>query len=145
MNFSHENYTGLRNDVQYTTQSIARSDSINKAKSEEPFGIANLLKPRVNVIDTPDAVKLEVAAPGMNKDAFCIDSQGNELVIAYEHDEDMKCEPNVTKCRMGGYDYLSFRRILPLPDYIDKSKIGTHYINGVLNVVLPKKQEACQQ
>ena len=35
-----------------------------------------------------------------------------------------------------------FFRSFPLPDSIDQDKIEAHFDNGILNVVLPKTEEA---
>ena len=43
------------------------------------------------------------------------------------------------------FSYQSFRRVFTLPELVDTDKIEASYINGVLVVTIPKKEEAKPQ
>ncbi|HNY02325.1 MAG TPA: Hsp20/alpha crystallin family protein [Bacteroidales bacterium] len=96
--------------------------------------------PAANIIEKNDSFHLEIAAPGMQKDDFCINLENNILTISAEV-EDQKREEDKNYSRKEFY-YGSFSRSFTLPKTIDLEKIKAEYINGILNVELPKKEEA---
>lgn len=101
----------------------------------------NLLSvPAVNIIENGNDYKLTLAAPGLKKDDFKIDINGNLLTISSEAEENKEeKDENYTRKE---YNYSSFSRSFTLPDEVLKDKIEASYENGVLSVVLPKKEEA---
>ncbi|CAN5589219.1 Hsp20/alpha crystallin family protein [soil metagenome] len=102
-----------------------------------------LSMPAVNVSETKDEYKLSVAAAGLKKQDFSIDMDGNMLTISAETKEDIEeKDKNYTRRE---YNYSSFSRTFTVPDDVEKEKIDAHYENGVLNVMLPKKEEAKTQ
>ena len=92
--------------------------------------------PAVNVEETDEAFKLELAAPGKNKEDFNIEVDKNVLTISSEeearHEEE---EKNYTRRE---YSYRSFRRSFRLPEGTDSATIVAAYDNGVLYVTIPK-------
>lgn len=96
--------------------------------------------PAVNVAETKDDYKVTVAAPGLKKEDFKVDLEGNIMTISSEKEEtkDEKDEKYSRK----EYNYSSFRRSFTLPDVVLRDKIDAKYENGVLNLILPKKEEA---
>ncbi|HTQ64668.1 MAG TPA: Hsp20/alpha crystallin family protein [Puia sp.] len=99
-----------------------------------------LTVPAVNVAENKDEFVLTVAAPGMKKDDFQIDVQGNMLTISSEKEE--KKEDKDANYTRKEYSYASFSRTFTLPDEINREKIEAHYEDGVLRLALPKKDEA---
>lgn len=96
--------------------------------------------PAVNVIERPDDYRLEVAAPGMNKEDFRVEVDNGVLSISGERREERKDE-NENLARREFY-YGSFRRAFTLPDGADPNKVSATYQNGILTVTLPKMEEA---
>ena len=105
---------------------------------------ANATAPAINVIETEKEYKVEVAAPGMNKEDFNVhvDENGN-LVIAMEK----KCE-NKEECKekekKGRYlrrefSYTKFQQTLILPEDVVKDNINASMCDGVLCIELPRK------
>ena len=102
----------------------------------------NTTIPAVNLKETDDHFKVEMAAPGMRKEDFSIELNGNQLTIASEKtdEKEEKEDPYYSKLE---FSYQSFQRTFQLPkDVVDSEKIEAHYENGVLNLVIPKKEEA---
>ncbi len=96
--------------------------------------------PAANIIEFPDSFQLDLAAPGMKKDDFKIHLDNNVLTISSETENEKNDEgKNYTRRE---FYYGSFSRSFTLPKSIDMEKINAEYINGVLKVVLPKKEEA---
>jgi HSP20 family protein len=96
--------------------------------------------PAVNVTEHEDEFMVELAVPGMKKDDFKIDVNGNMLTISSEK-EDSKEEKD-KKFTRKEYNYSSFSRSFTLPDEINKEKIDAKYDNGILKIALPRKEEA---
>ena len=96
--------------------------------------------PAVNITENKDEFKLSLAAPGMKKNDFKIDIDGNMLTISAELEE--RKEEHKEKFTREEYDYSSFTRTFTLPDEIHKEKIEASYADGILKLSLPKKEEA---
>jgi HSP20 family protein len=96
--------------------------------------------PAVNISEGKDQYDVSVAAPGMKKDDFNIDVEGNTLTISAEKREE-KEEKNERYTRKE-FNYSSFSRSFSLPDGVNKEKIDASYDNGLLKLVLPKTEDA---
>ena len=81
-----------------------------------------------------------MAVPGMKKNDFNIDVNGNLLTISSEKEES-KDESNQQYTRKE-YSYSSFTRSFTLPEDVNQEKIDAVYEDGVLKLTLPKKEEA---
>ena len=96
--------------------------------------------PAANIIENLESFQLNLAAPGMKKDDFKIHLENNILTISSEaEDEKMEEGKNYTRKE---FSYGSFSRSFTLPKTIDLEKIKADYENGILKVLLPKKEEA---
>jgi HSP20 family protein len=96
--------------------------------------------PAVNITERKDDYLVSLAAPGLKKEDFKINLEGNMLTISSEKEE--KNEEKDEKYTRQEYSYSSFERSFTLPDEVNQDKIDAHYQDGVLNLVLPKKEEA---
>lgn len=103
----------------------------------------NSTLPAVNVIETANEYKVELAAPGLTKDDFNVHvDEENNLVVNVEkkHEENEKAKDGRYLRRE--FSYSKFQRALILPDDVDKEKISAKVENGVLNIDLPKLTKA---
>ncbi|SFO00258.1 HSP20 family protein [Bizionia echini] len=99
--------------------------------------------PKVNIKENADAFEVEMAVPGLKKSDFKIDVDNKVLSISTETKEDNKHEePNYTRREFG---YASFKRTFTLPESVDDEKINANYNDGILSILLPKKEEAKQK
>ncbi len=96
--------------------------------------------PAVNITEKKDEYQVSLAAPGMRKDDFKIDVEGNMLTISSEKEENK--EEKDKKFTRKEYSYSSFSRSFTLPEEINKEKIEAKYEDGVLKIALPRKEEA---
>ena len=96
--------------------------------------------PAVNITERKDDYQVSMAAPGLKKEDFKIDVEGNLLTISSEKEEEK--EEKEERFTRQEYSYSSFERSFTLPDEVNKDKIDAHYQDGVLKLVLPKKEEA---
>lgn len=96
--------------------------------------------PKVNIKETPDAFMVEMAAPGLKKSDFHIDLDNQVLSISTEtKEENERKEENYTRREFG---YSSFKRTFNLPESVNDEKINANYSDGILSIILPKKEEA---
>ncbi len=108
--------------------------------SNGPFSSKPVTIPAVNITDAKDQFQLTVAAPGLNKQDFKIDVDGNMLTISCEKEENK--EEKDSRHTRKEYNYRSFSRTFTLPETVAKDKIEASYTDGILKVSLPKKEEA---
>ncbi|MBI2730588.1 MAG: Hsp20/alpha crystallin family protein [Sphingobacteriales bacterium] len=94
--------------------------------------------PKVNIHETKDAYHLEVLAAGRNKEDFKLNAENGLLTISYEKKEETKNDDYKTIRRE--FSFRSFKRSFNLDETIDADKIEAKYENGVLKLLLPKKE-----
>ena len=98
--------------------------------------------PAVNIRETNESFDVEMAAPGMTKNDFKIELEGNNLTISSEkkNEQEQKEGENYTRRE---FSYQSFCRTFNLPkDVVDAENIKAKYEEGVLKLQIPKKEEA---
>lgn len=94
----------------------------------------------VNIRETDKAYEMEVVAPGISKEDLKLNVQGDMLTISFEHKEENKDESD--NLLRQEYRMQSFSRSFTLDDTVDVNKIDAQYTNGVLKLLLPKKESA---
>ena len=99
-----------------------------------------LTVPAVNITENKNGYQVSLAAPGMEKNDFNIDVEGNMITISSEKEDNL--EEKDSRYTRREYSYSSFSRSFHLPDEVNQDKIEATYTDGVLNVMLPKKEEA---
>lgn len=96
--------------------------------------------PAVNILENKDEYVVSLAAPGLKKDDFKIDVDGNMLTISSEKEENK--EEKDKKFTRKEYNFTSFSRSFTLPEEIFRDKIEAKYEEGILRILLPRKEEA---
>ena len=96
--------------------------------------------PSVDVFESKDNVMVKADIPGMKKEDIDISVHGDMLTIKGEKKEETesKDKGSVKTERF----YGSFNRALTLPSEVDEAKVKASYKDGVLEIILPKKEEA---
>jgi len=95
--------------------------------------------PAVNIVEDKNDYKVSLAVPGMKKDDFNIDVEVNMLTISSE--KEVSKEEKDEKYNRKEYSYSSFSRSFTLPEEVNREKIEAKYEDGLLKLVLPKKDE----
>jgi HSP20 family protein len=96
--------------------------------------------PAVNVRETNDSYRVEVAAPGLKKEDFKVNIENNTLIISSE--KESRKEEEQERFTRKEFSYTSFQRSFTLPETTDPEKIEAKYENGILNIRIPKKEMA---
>ncbi|MFT6001807.1 MAG: HSP20 family protein [Flavobacteriales bacterium] len=95
--------------------------------------------PLANIFETETAHVIELAIPGIKKEDVTIDLHENKLTIALVKKEN-SIEKTILKERKE-FNYSKFSRAFNLPKNIDFEKIEAKNENGILSIIIPKKEE----
>ncbi len=87
--------------------------------------------------ETDKGYVLTAEIPGIPKENIRIDLNGNLLTIRAEHRNESQTEGNGFRRQ-----YRSFNQSFSLPTSVDASQIEAHCENGLLEVMLPKTEQA---
>ena len=93
--------------------------------------------PAADVSEDEAAIYLHIEIPGMNEASLDLRVEDRTLILRGER----------KRSRVQGTTYLQseiligpFQRRFHLPAQVEREKISAHYQNGILEVILPKKQ-----
>jgi len=105
-------------------------------KEEVPRGVWS---PPVDIMERENEVILKVDLPEMNQNDIDIKIEENTLIIRGER-------RFIKEAPTGNYlqierPYGTFQRTFAIPRVIDQEKIKAAYKDGVLRIVLPKREE----
>jgi len=107
----------------------------------KPFN--NHFSPAVNVVESKDNFRIDFAVPGFSKGDFTVKVDGNILTVSGEKKNEVKKEEeNYT---MREFTHNSFSRQFTLPETVNGSNISAEYVDGILKLMLPKKEEVKQK
>ena len=95
--------------------------------------------PSVNISEFANEFKIEFAAPGLQKGDFDINVEKNTLTISANKENSTEVEGE--KFTRKEFSYSSFSRSFQLPKGVESNSIVANYENGILEIVLPKKEE----
>ncbi len=108
-----------------------------------PFRMAAteaLWSPMVDVHETNDSIRLVADLPGVKQEEIQVSIEGDTLTLKGERkrDADVKEDQYYRVER----SYGTFQRNILLPSVVDPNKVKATYRDGVLEILLPKKEEA---
>lgn len=95
--------------------------------------------PAVDIAETGDKITVKAEIPGMEAKDIEISMVGDTLTIKGEKKAER--EEKEENYHLVERSYGSFSRAMKLPAAVDPDKVQATYKNGVLTVVLPKKEE----
>ncbi|MBI6116604.1 Hsp20/alpha crystallin family protein [Salegentibacter maritimus] len=98
--------------------------------------------PAVNIQETDDHFKVEVAVPGKTKEDFNIELDNDVLTISSEEKKESETSEKNGRYTRKEFSYSTFKRAFGLPDSVNSEKISASYEDGVLAIELPKREEA---
>lgn len=102
---------------------------------------ANATAPAINVFESENSYKVEVAAPGLTKEDFNIKiDETNNLVISMEKSQKEEKKEEGSYLRRE-FSYSKFEQRIILPDNIKHDSISAQVENGVLLIDIPKITE----
>jgi HSP20 family protein len=92
--------------------------------------------PGVNILETEQDYKIELAAPGLSKEDFQINLKKDTLSVWVEKKEnETEVKKDYTRRE---FEYSSFARSFVLPESVNADSITAEYVNGILNITIGK-------
>lgn len=95
--------------------------------------------PAANIKDNETEFNIELAIPGKKKEDFEIDVNENVLTISSQ--EEKSNEEKGENFTRKEFSYKSFKRSFRLPEIAEFEKSVAKYEDGILKIVIPKKQD----
>ncbi len=111
-------------------------------RTQWPVKAANggIWAPAVDIIDEKDQVRIKADLPGLKKEDIEVSADNGVLTIKGEKKEEKEIKEK-DYVRSERY-YGSFHRSFSLPAGVDAQKVNAVYKDGVLEVTLPKREDA---
>ncbi len=101
------------------------------------------LRPAVNILETDDNFKIEMAAPGFEKSNFSVNIDGDQLTVSGEKTvKNEELDEKNEKFTRREFHYSTFKRSFTLPKSVNHDAVQAVYENGILNLTIPKKEES---
>ena len=105
---------------------------------EEPLSTTTYV-PSVDIFETDNEVVVKAEMPGMNANDVDVRLENNVLTLKGErHFEKDAKEENYHRIER---EYGTFTRSFALPRTVNGDKVSAEYRDGILKIVLPKKEE----
>jgi len=99
-----------------------------------------VISPNIDIYDAKNEIVVKAELPGVEKENIDLKITENNLTLKGE----IKKEEEVKKedCYARERSYGSFFRTIALPAEVDSPKAKATFKNGILEITLPKKEEA---
>ena len=93
--------------------------------------------PATNIKESDKDFIIDFAIPGKSNDDFEVELDKNLLTIK----SNGSVSENDYNYMQQQFNFSTFSKSYELPDSVDLNKIDSHYRNGMLTVILPKRKE----
>ncbi len=112
----------------------------DRSRGEREGMAAGTWAPAVDIYETPDSIVLQAELPGLSKDDIDIQVRDNVLTLKGERRSEKEVkEGNYLRVERA---YGGFQRAFTLPAAVQADKIRAVFKDGVLDVSIPKAEEA---
>lgn len=112
---------------------------IHSGTSEWESGQRRGWQPAVDVLETPDAYVFRADLPGVGSENINIEVVGNVLILSGERF--VESEPEIADYHTIEKVHGVFERRFSLPGHVDVEHARARYVDGVLEIILPKSTE----
>lgn len=104
------------------------------------FGDAGMANPKFDIAENDDAIEVTAELPGLDEKGVDVTLDHNRLIIKGEK----KAESSDKKKDyiLNERHYGMFQRVFAMPEGLDEENIKASFKKGVLNIKLPKTEEA---
>jgi len=95
--------------------------------------------PAVDIYETPENIVLQAELPGMNQEDITVEVRENALILKGERKREKEIrEENYHRIERA---YGTFQRAFTLPGTVQQDQVKAKYKDGILEIILPKKEE----
>lgn len=103
-------------------------------------------QPATNVFETENDFRIELLLPGFPKEDVQLNYHKNILTIKVNKEEENKeAKTEEFKYAHREFGAFNFEKSFKVPNSVDVENISAKFENGILHVVLPKKEEALEK
>lgn len=95
--------------------------------------------PPVDVVEESDRILVKVEVPGIDEKNLGVTFEDGMLTVTGERQFERKDERNYHRIERA---YGTFTRTFTLPRSVDPGRIVANYVNGVLEIEIPKREES---
>ncbi len=99
-------------------------------------------KPATNIFETEKEFRLEMLLPGFKKEDVQLKIHENVLTVKAELPQQEEEQEPEYKYEHREFEAYSFERKFKVPNTVNADNIAARFENGILELVLPKKEEA---
>ncbi len=103
----------------------------------------NVFSPKANISELEKHYIIEMLVPGFEKSDFQIEMEENQLKVSANRTEKVENEKDSSEVKYLHREFESLRmeRSFRLGKAVNSESITANYQNGVLSIMLPKKEE----
>lgn len=131
--------TKLTNNYPYLFDRVFYSDILNDSNKHNSN--TNTHTPLTNIAEKEDGYSIEMAVPGFKKEDFKIEVIKGKMTIPSEK-KPLNVSLKNEKYTLKEFSFQSFNRSFSLTDSLEQDKITASYMDGILKIKIPKKEEA---
>ena len=114
--------------------------TLDRSQGEREGMVAGTWAPAVDIYETPDSIVLQAELPGLSKDDIDIQVRDNVLTLKGDRRSEKEVkEGNYLRVERA---YGGFQRAFTLPAAVQADKVRAVFKDGVLDVSIPKAEEA---
>jgi HSP20 family protein len=115
-------------------------DSLMRPRIDESRLMSGTWTPLVDIYETKDTIVIRAEVPGVKQEDLNIEVNENTLILKGERKPDKEVKEENYHCIERSYGH--FLRSFTLPRVVQQDKICARLKDGVLEITLPKADEA---
>lgn len=137
--FYNPHYSVNRNLVDELYNSLLKNDY------HENYAKNCSKQPATNVFETETNFRIEVLLPGFSKEDLQMNYHKNLLTVKVSKEEKEENAQVEYKYEHREFGTFNFEKQFKVPNSVNVEAIGAKFENGILNIFLPKKEEALEK
>ena len=102
-------------------------------------------QPAINIFETENDFKIELLLPGFTKEDLQINYHNEMLTVKVDKKEAEAVKAEEFKYEHREFGLFNFEKQFKVPYSVKTDGIDARFENGILNIVLPKKEEALEK
>lgn len=114
-------------------------DTYSRFRGKDEILKKGVWSPSMDIYETEEKIIVNAELPGVDKESITLEVKDGVLAIRGERkfEKDVKEE----NYHLMEREYGTFARSFSLPATIDQDKVSASYRDGILEIILPKKDE----
>jgi HSP20 family protein len=137
--FYNPRYSVNRNLVDELYNSFLKNDV------HEGYAKSCAKQPATNIFEKDKEFKIEMMLPGFAKEDVQINYHKNLLTIKVDKEQKEENAQEEFKFARREFGKFNFEKNFKIPDSVNIETVDAKFENGILSIVLPKKEEALEK